>query len=263
MELKVSDLSDSVVLHYGGELQQINANTFANSILILSKVIQEINNDVNHSHVLTINIEALGGGSFRAKIKKQIKSIKGLFEDYLPKESIIPIFISILAIVYTNNGGQTNNITISNSDVTFNCSGNKVIIPKEIYDESMKIYQKSYSIQQSLNQNFILLEEDPSITSFGIAPNLEDKESFYFHVDSTEFQSMIIEETPNESLKIIEENTDVTILKAVLQRNKRKWEFAWRGIKISAPIYDPEFFEKMEKREISFSQGDVFRAPAF
>lgn len=53
---------------------------------------------------------------------------------------------------------------------------------------------------------------------------------------------------------------NLTIIKVVFKRSKRKWQFNWQGINISAAIADPEFFDKMEERKISLSQGDALDA---
>ena len=60
--------------------------------------------------------------------------------------------------------------------------------------------------------------------------------------------------------RIITERVPLTIIKAVLKRGKRKWQFNWNGIKVSAPIKDPSFFDALEKRDIALHQGDALDA---
>src|SRR5438132_243641 len=38
------------------------------------------------------------------------------------------------------------------------------------------------------------------------------------------------------------ENTEVQIIRAILEKSRRRWEFVWRGIRISAPIADERFY---------------------
>ena len=53
---------------------------------------------------------------------------------------------------------------------------------------------------------------------------------------------------------------NLTIIKAVLLRGKRKWQFNWQGHKISAPIADSNFFDQLESRAIALRQGDALDA---
>ena len=52
---------------------------------------------------------------------------------------------------------------------------------------------------------------------------------------------------------------DAHAVKAVLERGKRKWEFVWRGIKISAPVSDESFYDKFFKHEITIAPGDSLK----
>ena len=45
-----------------------------------------------------------------------------------------------------------------------------------------------------------------------------------------------------------------------LQRGKHKWTFNWQGIKISAAITDPDFFDQLAARSIALHQGDALDA---
>jgi hypothetical protein len=53
---------------------------------------------------------------------------------------------------------------------------------------------------------------------------------------------------------------NLTVIKAVLLRSKRKWQFSWQGNKVSAPITDPNFFDQLESRSVALRQGDALDA---
>ena len=55
--------------------------------------------------------------------------------------------------------------------------------------------------------------------------------------------------------KIITQPATLNIFKLVWD-NKRKWEFYWRGDKISAKIIDETFFKNIDKGE-QFAKGDL------
>ena len=47
------------------------------------------------------------------------------------------------------------------------------------------------------------------------------------------------------------------VLKPWLNHSRRKWSFEWNGIPISAPIRDPSFLDRLDRREILFGSGDA------
>jgi hypothetical protein len=62
-------IGDEFVFHFGGRPNEVDAYTFANSLLAFSEAIREINQQANPGTKLEIVIEGLGHGSFRAKLK--------------------------------------------------------------------------------------------------------------------------------------------------------------------------------------------------
>lgn len=59
-----------------------------------------------------------------------------------------------------------------------------------------------------------------------------------------------------EEVKEIVEEADLQIIRAILERKRRRWEFAWRGIRISAPITDDGFNAHFLARKIPLHPGD-------
>jgi hypothetical protein len=89
--------ADEFVLHFGGRPSEVDAYTFSNSLLAIGETIQEINRQIDPDHSTEIVIEAIGGGSFRAKLKTHIKHITGLF-----KSPARELLIAILAHFIVN-----------------------------------------------------------------------------------------------------------------------------------------------------------------
>jgi hypothetical protein len=57
---------DEVVFHFGGRLNEVDAYTFANTLLALVDGLRAVNQQINPGFGIDIRIDALGGGSFRA-----------------------------------------------------------------------------------------------------------------------------------------------------------------------------------------------------
>lgn len=56
------------------------------------------------------------------------------------------------------------------------------------------------------------------------------------------------------------ETTDLQIVRAILEKSRRRWQFVWNGIKISAPVLDDAFYSDFFAHRITIAPGDVLRA---
>ena len=146
-------------------------------------------------------------------------------------------------------------MTVDDSQVQI-VQGNKIIIiPRHIHD-ALKEVEKSEKFSQDIQRTFDAVEKDPEIKSFGITKYLDDAEPT-FVVEREKFPKLefTVAEEPVNS-RIVVEVVELQILKAILERSRRRWEFVWRGIKISAPVLDENFYQKFFKRVITLAPGD-------
>ena len=58
--IDLTEFDDGFVLHFGGDQNRINVDTFAKSMLELSSALKEINKTVNFERDVEIYIEATG-----------------------------------------------------------------------------------------------------------------------------------------------------------------------------------------------------------
>jgi hypothetical protein len=65
---------------------------------------------------------------------------------------------------------------------------------------------------------------------------------------------------PEPKTRVVEEDADLYIVKAIMERSNRKWEFKWHGMNISAPIKDPNFYDDFAKHNFTIAPGDEFQA---
>ena len=124
---------------------------------------------------------------------------------------------------------------------------------RSIENATFNIYEHSLVVKDALAQNFDALKNDPAITGFEIT---DKNEKPLVVVDKSEFEdlSQKSEEIEEGERKLIEAAT-VNIVRLSFEENL-KWDFYYRGIKISAKIADPAFFELIDKGE-AFAKGDV------
>ena len=122
-----------------------------------------------------------------------------------------------------------------------------------IENATFNIYEHSPLVKDALTQNFDVLNNDPAITGFEIT---DKHEKPLVRVDKSEFIDMAqkSDEIEEWERRIIEAAT-VNIVRLSFEENL-KWDFYYRGIKISAKIADPNFYDLIDKGE-AFAKGDV------
>jgi hypothetical protein len=97
------------------------------------------------------------------------------------------------------------------------------------------------------------------VTGFGLSSSaIGSPPEIILPRELLEIRDAALEEESNA--RTIEEDCDLQIVKAILERSKRKWEFKWRGVTISAPIKDPNFYTDFSSHNITIAPGDVFQA---
>src|ERR1700676_2628494 len=87
---------DEFVFHFGGRPSEVDAYTFANSLIAFAEAIREINKQINPDTKLEIAIEGVGEGSFRAKLKATATSISGLLRGTIATGVVLPLLVTFI-----------------------------------------------------------------------------------------------------------------------------------------------------------------------
>ena len=74
-EVRVAQFENSFVIHFVTENRRINAYTLASTLVGLADAAKAANASVNPGHNIEIVVEALGSGSFRAKISAVLAQV--------------------------------------------------------------------------------------------------------------------------------------------------------------------------------------------
>jgi len=250
---------NEVVLHFGGRLNEVDAFTFSNALIAFGEAIQEINRQLNPETKISVSIDGVGGGSFRAKIKTSSKFLGSLFKN-LPSTVAGSLILSVLGnTIYGMAFPSQDNITITDNEVIIQNGSDRIIVPRNTYGATQKLTNPN-AVKAHIGRAFAAMDEDPSISDFGllaeltshIPPAIIPRETFGQIAAAKDGA-----EPENDGRRFKDhEHAILTIVKAVFQRGNRKWEFVWNDHKISAPIKDEEFFTKLANREVLFGQGD-------
>jgi len=245
---------DEFVIHYGGEYHRVNAYTFATSLIALSDAIRSANHLINPGYEIEISVEAIGPGSFRARIKTIQKGLNNLFTAQDAKAIVLAL---IAAFIYEHTLQQSNKpiIVVNDDSVVIEEGNDKIIIPRgaEKYYEEVR---KSEAVKTNLASAFSVLEKDKSVSEFGITDNMTDTVPL-IRIPSEKFPIIAGDAAINdENSKEVIQRTEVQIVRAILEKSRRRWEFVWRGVKISAPVTDDEFYGDFFAHKITIAPGD-------
>ncbi len=247
---------DQIVIHYGGALTSVDAYTFANSLIAFSDTVRAVNQYLDPNQGIEIRLEAIDTGSFRAILRRIPKGLGG----FLSRGAEAVFWSLIGSLIYDKlvHDDPTVVIHVSQDQVIIEKNGDRIIIPKIIYDQVQNLRHAS-EVQKQISKTFEIIENDQAVENFGITPRIEDEEPL-FQFNREEFPKLsapIALPASNPSFRERRENARVVILKAWLKRGTQKWSFEWNGYPISAPIKDQEFFTRLENREFLIGSGDA------
>lgn len=244
--------TDRFVLHFETLRHEVNAFALATSLVGLANAVKEANSIVNPGHLIEVVVERLEDGSFRAAIKTITKQARSIFASEASK-AIIYGLISTWIYEHAFNHEKPPVIIINDGSVEVRTGETIVIVPREVYD-AKKAVERSQHFQSSVGQIFAgaLLDRDVSglkLTPPGKWPGLPSipRESF----------GRLTSRVDVDEANAVVEDAHLEISRAILARGRRKWEFYWRGMKISAPVLDDQFYDKFFAHEITIAPGDV------
>ena len=253
------DSDESFVIHFGTELPRINAYTLASTLVALANAAKVANATANPGLEIEIVVEALGAGSFKAVVKALYKQAGNLFT--------VPSIVSGLALnilaayifQVTLAPDQDVKVTVNTDEVVIKQGNRTVVVPRQVHD-AMREAEKAPEFRQRVAEVFEAVDRDGTVTSLGIAPSVVDYEPA-LKVPREAFHRAIkvAADVRRDEVKEVTEVADLQIIRAILERKRRRWEFAWRGIRISAPITDDGFNQQFLARKIPLHPGDALQ----
>lgn len=255
--INIEEYDDEVVLHFGGERKKINAYTLASSLVSIADAVKAANDVLNPGYDVEVLVEAFGEGSFRAKIKTVFKGAGNIFS----KDALKAVALSVLAnFIYQHTLAPDSQVVVNVNDdeVVIEQGKTKIIVPRVTYDATKEV-EKSEKFKQSVSKIAKSIEKDENIESFGFTKNINDE---YPDIDIPRKQIAILLEPEEyaEPSRVIFEQVNLFIKRAILERSKRKWEFVWQGFKISAPVLDEAFYNEFFAHKVKIAPGDQLEA---
>lgn len=251
--IDISQFENSAVLHFETKGNRINAYTLASALVSFADAAKAANSTLNVGYEIEVAVEAIGPGSFRTKISAVYKKSKNLYSNQILLSFIIAIAANYI-YERTFSLEQDVKVEVKTNEVIIEAGDERIIVPREVYDAT-RIVENDEKFTDSISRTLKSIESDPDIESIGFVPKLDSPEP---EVRIQKEKITLLAQEPIEAInaRIIEENVELQIFKAILEKSKRKWEFFWRGIKISAPITDDKFYTDFFAHNITIAPGD-------
>jgi hypothetical protein len=250
----LKEFEESFVIHFGLEGERINAYTLASTLVNFADAAKAANSALNPGYEVEVLVEALGAGSFKAKVRTVYREAGNLFS----KQSLHAIVLSVIAnFIYQHTLAPNTpiNITVNSSEAVIQHGDTTVIVPREVHDATNSL-EGNQRFRTDLENAIRTLERDPTITSFGFSASPTESTPA-LEIPRDRFQ-MIQAAGPElgPSTREVIETTDLEILRAILERSKRRWQFAWGGVRIAAPVLDDRFYDRFVAHEVTVAPGD-------
>lgn len=244
--------ADRFVLHFDTPRHEVNAFALATSLVGLANAVKEANSIVNPGHSIEVVVERLEDGSFRAVIKTITKQARNIFASEASK-AIIYGLISTWIYEHAFHNDMPPIIIVNEQSVEVRSGDTTIIVSREVY-EAKKAVERSQHFQSSVGQMFVGALLDRNVTGLKLIPpgNWPSLPS----IPRESFGQLTARVDVDEANAVVED-AHLEISRAILARGRRKWEFYWRGIRISAPVLDDQFYDRFFAHDITIAPGDV------
>jgi len=252
--IRLDEFDDGVVIYFQTDQQRVNAYTLASALVSFADAAKAANRSINPGYEIEVVVEALASGSFRTRVKAIYSGAGNLFS----AESLRTIVLSVIAsFVFEaiHPPSQPVKIIIETDQVIIDRGSDKVIVPRNVYVASQEA-KTNPQFTAAIGQVASAIASDRNLTGLSFMPSINSaapevlitRESLQAYLPTTSgeepFQRTVLE------------TCDLQIVKAILERSDRKWEFRWRGVKVSAPVTDQSFYSNFFAHRIMIAPGD-------
>ena len=234
-----------VTIKFDGQTHQVDLSTFLNVLFDYSTVVKACASKMGMADCLNISILATDQGSLDVilQLSEDLAAIGSTIPGIMDALGGVATFITVVGGIYGFKkwlGGKKKIERAKKSadgSVDVTADGTTINIAGDVY----QVYADCPKAMQAINHTFETLDENPAIEGFEMSSDGKRM----FRAERCEFSA--IAASPNhegEDIKHIEEDVWLQIVKPVLLNDTtRRWEFIWRGFKISGPIKDEDFFK--------------------
>jgi len=253
----ISGLGDAFVIYFDKDGERINAYTLASTLVGIADAAKAANAALNLGYDIEVVVEALGPGSFKAMLRAIYKKSGNLFSD----QAVRAIILSIIANFIYERAFSVNHpmkVEIFTNEVIIENGKDRIIVPRNVY-EGTRSAERNPLFGRGIGRAFESIASDEEIKGVGLVPDMSSSPP-EFVIPRSSMSILEVDGLEDDpETRVIKERCDLQIVKAILERSTRKWEFMWRGVKISAPVLDSVFYDHFFAHSITIAPGDVLQ----
>jgi hypothetical protein len=252
----ISQFGNSLVIHFETEDRRVNAYTFASTLVCLADAAKAANATLNAGSEIEIVVEALGPGSFRAQIRALYSSSKNLFSNQI----VLGLVLGVLGnYIYERTFALDNKIIVevNTDEVVIQKGSDRIVVPRTVYDATRRV-EKNSTFVKAITRTFEAVAGDEKIQSFGIVSHMNAPPPS-IPISRSTLVALAATTLEDPDSRVVTERAELQIVKAILKKGNRKWEFVWRGITISASVVHEQFYVEFFAHEITIAPGDTLQ----
>ncbi len=256
-EITISSESLDLQLYFSKVEHSINSYTLASILVSLTDAIKETNKAINPGYDVEVIVTTFDDGSFKAVLKTIYTKGKGLFSNQALQAIVLGVVSSIIYAQFFEKQPDMK-VEVSDDYVIVSNNQEKVIIPKTVY-AAQKEVEKIEKVKRPIDKTITTIKSDTTITGFGLSDRPAVEPEVLLNRDYFNNYTPIDQIVNDDKYRVIYETCKLEILRAIMQESKRKWEFAWHGNVISAPITDEDFYKVFKQHKYTIAPGDTFK----
>ena len=254
--VEIAKFENSVVLHFDTEDKRINAYTLASTLVAFADAAKAANTTLNVGCEIEIVVETLGPGSFRALVRAIYTSSRNLFANQIAMGLVLGVLGNY---IYERTLAVDDNISveIKTDEVIIQKGNDRIIVPRNVYDATRRV-EKNPQFVKSMARTFEAVSADEKVRSFGLVEKM-DSPAPEIPIPRSTLLNLAIQTPEDPDSRVINEQAELQIVKAILKKSNRRWEFVWRGVTISAPVLNDRFYVDFFAHQITIAPGDTLK----
>jgi hypothetical protein len=175
-------------------------------------------------------------------------------------EAVRAIVFSVIAnFIYQHTLAPKAGVTVNvgATEVVIQQGDTRIVVPRYVHDAT-PVVARSPLFLRGIESTVRAVEADPDIQSIGFSTDLGQPAPV--PIPRQDFIALPSSLSGNDpDTRDLVEITDIEILRAILDRSRRRWQFVWNGMKIPAPVLDDRFYNEFFAHRITIAPGDRLR----
>ncbi|WP_133164381.1 hypothetical protein [Solimonas fluminis] len=253
--IDISQFENSLVIHFDTDDTRINAYTLASTLIAFADAAKAANTTLNAGSEIEIVVEALGPGSFRALVRALYSSSRNLFANQV----VVGLVLGVVGnYIYERTLAVDDKVIVEvkTDEVVIQKGDDRVIVPRNVYDATRRV-EKNPQFVKAVTRTFEAASADDKVKGIGLVAEM-DAPPPAIPIPRSTLIAVAAQPLPQDSdTRAITEQAELQIVKAILKKSSRKWEFVWRGVTISAPVVHERFYVDFFAHEITIAPGDT------